>query len=109
MSSGRVTVSNAGYYRIKGTAYWDAAITTGNNKVIYIYLNASPATRMNSYGGLTYDFIAETTIEYIYLAANDIIDLRVYQTSPSTVNVLSAGTDTNWQYGTSLFIQYIHA
>jgi hypothetical protein len=106
MSSGRVTVPTTGFYRIKGTAYYDAAITTGNNKVVYIYIDASPYTRMNSYGGLTYDFVAETTLEHVYLTSGQIVDLRVYQTSPSTVNILAAGSDINFAYGTSLMIEY---
>lgn len=106
MASGRVTVPTTGIYKIKGTAYWDAAVTTGNNKVVYIYINGSAATRMNAYGGLTYDFVSETSIEYISLTAGDIVDLRVYQTSPSNVNLLSGGGLNNHQYGTSLFIEF---
>lgn len=101
-----ITIPTTGYYRIKGTVYWDAAVTTGNNKVIYLYVNGAAATRMNSYGGLTSDFIAETTLEHVYLVAGDLVHLSGYQTSPSSVNVLSGGTDTNWAYGTSLMIEY---
>jgi hypothetical protein len=106
MSGGRVTVPNTGKYRIKGTAYWDAAVTTGNNKVVFLYINASPATRMNAYGGLTYDFISETGIEEVELTSGDIVDMRVYQTSPSNVSLLSAGSSQLYAYGTSLMIQY---
>lgn len=106
MSAGTVTVPVSGYYRIRGTAYWDAAVTTGNNKVVLIYINGSAASRVNAYGGLTYDFISETCVEHVYLAAGDTVRLNVYQSSPSNVNLLSGGSDTNFQYGTSLYIEY---
>lgn len=106
MSAGVVTIPTTGYYRIKGTIYWDAAVTTGNNKVVFIYINGGAATRQNYYGGLTYDFQAETTVEHVYLTAGDTVQLQGYQTSPSNVNVLSGGTDANFQYGTSLMIEY---
>jgi hypothetical protein len=108
MASGVVTVPLTGYYRIKATAYWDSAVTTGNNKVAFLYVNGSPATRLNAYGGLTYDFITETGIDRVYLeATTGTVDLRVYQTSPSNVNLLSAGGLNNHQYGTSIYIEYL--
>ncbi len=108
MASGVVTVPLTGYYRIKATAYWDAAVTTGNNKVALLYVNGSPATRVNAYGGLTYDFITETGIDRVYLEATvGTVDLRVYQTSASNVNLLSAGGLNNHQYGTSIYIEYL--
>ena len=108
MASGVVTVPLTGYYRIKGTAYWDAAVTTGNNKVALLYVNGAAATRVNAYGGLTYDFITETSIDRVYLeSTTGTVDLRVYQTSPSNVSLLSAGGLNNHQYGTSIYIEYL--
>ena len=106
MAAGVVTVPLSGYYRVRGTLYWDAAVTTGNNKVAFIYINGSVATRVNNYGGLTYDFITETCVEHVYLNSGDTVQPNGYQTSPSHVSVLASGTDANFQYGTSLYIEY---
>lgn len=107
MSAGVVTVPTSGYYRIKGTAYWDTAITTGNNRVCYLVCNGASATRVNSPGGLTYDHVQETGLDYMYLAAGATVYLNVFNSSPSAVNVLAGGGANNHQYGTSLCIQYI--
>lgn len=111
LSNHWVTVPVAGYYRIRAGINWDTANTTGNNRFIRIYAGNSGAatlvTSNNYWGGLTSDYIAESTAE-IRLTAGQVVGLYGYGTAATGSTFSAFGSATAWINATThLIIEYV--
>jgi hypothetical protein len=109
LSSNKVTVPLNGYYGIKGSIFFDASNVSGNNKQIRLYAGTSGSESIvsnnNYFGGLTLDWVGESTAE-VYLTAGQVVYLAFYATGTGNHTVLSnTGAYTN--YGTALMIDYL--
>jgi hypothetical protein len=86
VASNQVTVPLAGVYTINAAVTFDSGNTAGNNRHVLIYVNGSAITRDYGFPGNTVDAALRSTITLI-LAANDVVDVRAYQSSGSNMTL----------------------
>jgi hypothetical protein len=91
VASNQVTVPLAGVYTINAAVAFDSANTAGNNRHTLIYVNGSAVTRDHGVPTNSVDATVRSVIKII-LAANDVVDVRAYQTSGSNMSIISTRT-----------------
>jgi hypothetical protein len=91
VASNQVTVPLAGVYTVNAAVAFDSANTAGNNRHVLIYVNGSAVTRDHGFPGNSVDATVRSVIKLI-LAANDVVDVRAYQTSGANMTLQSTRT-----------------
>lgn len=86
-STNTFTVPATGLYTINASIYWNQTVSTGNNRLIYIYVNGAALTAENSIGTMTIAFTQRSILNSIYLTANDTIQIQCYQSSGSNMTI----------------------
>lgn len=85
----RLTAPVAGLYLIRGEVSWSNSTVTGI-RTLSIYVNGSAFIPATADDGLTTrpDRVEQTVITDYLLAANDYVELKVYQTSGGNLDIL---------------------
>jgi hypothetical protein len=97
VASNQVTVPIAGIYMINAAVTFDSGNTAGNNRHILIHVNGSAVTRDYGFPGITVDSALRSTITLL-LAAGDVVDVRVFQTSGSNMTLQISRTRLTISY-----------
>ncbi|CAB4148773.1 hypothetical protein UFOVP536_23 [uncultured Caudovirales phage] len=97
VASNAVTVPYTGMYTINTALNFDSANTAGNNRHTLIYVNGTAVTRDQSWPGTTVDAATRSVWKGL-LNANDVVDVRAYQTSGINMSIISTRTRLTISY-----------
>jgi hypothetical protein len=91
LSAGKLTVpaGRGGYYDISAQAAWDAATVAGSHRQLSIYKNGVSSVLHNVNGSTTLQ--TSTIMSTQLLAAGDVIELYVFQTTGAALNIRGGG------------------
>lgn len=102
----RLTAQRAGYYRITGTVTWAGA--AGGTRTLYLRLNANDFLDIAETDAPGANRLTQKVTATYYLNASDYVDLRVVQTSGSTINIVWLGAfGSNYKNGPILEMEWV--
>jgi hypothetical protein len=88
LHTSRLTAAAAGLYLISGSVEWDNGTTTGR-RLLALYVNGADEIAVVDDGLTTHTNRVEMNISVQYvLAAADYVELKAYQTSGGSLNIL---------------------
>lgn len=102
----RLTAQHSGYYRITGTVTWGGA--AGGTRTLYLRLNGSDFLDIAETDAPGANRLTQKVTATYYLNTNDYVDLRVVQTSGSTINIVWLGAfGSNYKNGPILEMEWV--
>jgi hypothetical protein len=92
-----VTVPLAGIYEINCSVLWNQAVSTGNNRMLRLFVNGTQVSAENTIGTITVSFTQRSVLR-LNLAAHSTIEPRVFQTSGSNMTLTASLTKMTISY-----------